>query len=66
MTKNLSIILVEHYLSPFKKKKRNNKKCCEKSHFVEVENLEKLPILAMKFHKIINFFMLKRNFEKLK
>lgn len=46
-------------------KKRNNKKCCKKSNFVEVENLEKLPIFAMKFHKIF-FFMFKRNFEKLK
>jgi hypothetical protein len=45
------IILVEHYLSPFKKKKETITNCCKKSHFVEVENVEKLPIFAMKFHK---------------
>jgi hypothetical protein len=38
---------------------------CKKSRFVEVENLEKLPIFAMKFH-IKKKIMLKRNYEKLK
>jgi hypothetical protein len=38
---------------------------CKKCHFVEVENLEKLPIFAMKFHKII-FFYIEEEFGKTK